>query len=292
MNMKGGVCKTTLCVNIANTLVERYGKKVLLIDMDPQYNATQIILGTIYGDSDTKKYDEDCRKSGKTTYDLYKYMNEPPEEPESENIAHLFNATYSKKKNYDREFSIQVKDNFDLLPGSIELIDYQINQKVGVERILDRYIDGARLREKYDYILIDSPPTYSFYFISSYLAADTYIIPLKPDTIAALGLQLLNKAISSINQSVDKKIDSMGIVFTLIDPRNGLHSPVVKDFEGDSALKQYIFKGQIKYYKQIPDGINNKQFMIDVSEHEISSAIAIITEEFMGRLEENYERSE
>lgn len=285
MNMKGGVCKTTLCVNIANTLAERYGKKILLIDMDPQYNATQIIFGTRYGDSDIAKYEAECIKREKTMYHLFKYMETPPAESSNEDITHLFNSTYGEEEHYGTEFVIPIKNNFDLIPGSVQLLDYQINQKAGIERTLEKYIEGANLRQQYDYILIDSPPTYSFYFISSYLAADTYIIPLKPDTIAGLGLQLLNKAISSISRSFNKKIDSMGIVFTLIDPRNDLHLPVVEDFKNDVNLKKYIFQEPIKYYKQIPDGVNNNKFMIDISEHGIDSAIALITEEFIGRME-------
>ena len=142
-----------------------------------------------------------------------------------------------------------------------------------------------KLRDVYKYILIDCAPTYSFYFISAYSASDTYIIPLKPDYVASLGLSLLEKAISSIETDQDR-INSCGVIYTLIDSRNNLHEPVIDDIES-SIGKNNIFDEKLRYLVDIPRGVGENKFMLDIHNNGIDDSIKSITEEFIGRIGEN-----
>lgn len=286
MNMKGGVCKTTLCVNIANTLATNFKKNVLVIDMDPQFNATQYAFGVIFKDNYMGKYKE-FKSQRKTIFQLYDdKSNEKTTENAEEKYSYsaLFNTNLIDNSYLLKDYIVNVKKNFDMILGDIELIQLQITQKSGIEKRLFQYIDANKLRDKYDYILIDSPPTYSFFFISSYLASDTYIIPLKPDFVSSLGLALLERATTEIIKSHDKVIQSLGIVYTLIDPRNKIHEPIIQDIESNTDAKN-IFKSYIKYLKSIPDGVRNNSFMLDISENGINKDIIRITEEFISRME-------
>lgn len=250
MNMKGGVCKTTLCANIANTLATVYKEKVLVIDIDPQFNATQYILG-ITEDNYMEKYKE-FKNNRKTIYYLYDDKNRDINSSEKselkKEVGSLFNSNNLTEPYLKEDYIIKIKDNFDMIVGDIDLIELQITQKDGISKRLKRYIEYKNLREKYKYILIDCAPTYSFYFISAYLASDTYIIPLKPDYVSSLGLALLKKAVDSI--------------------------------ENDN-----VFSETIKYFTDIPRGVSDRKFMIDISNNGVDTTIKSITEEFIWRVE-------
>lgn len=282
MNMKGGVCKTTLCANIANTLAVSFKKRVLVIDMDPQFNATQYILGITK--EDYMEYYKKVKNEEKTIYHLFKdsKRNEKvSEQPKA--VKSLFNSNNIEESYLHNDYIINIKDNFDMIVGDIDLIELQIIQKDSVSKRLTKYINFKKLRNNYDYILIDCPPTYSFFFISSYLASDTYIIPLKPDYVSSLGLSLLERAINSIeDRNVD--IKSSGVVYTLIDTRNKLHEPVIEEIEKIIGSEN-VFKEQIKYFADVPRGLEEKNFMLDITNNGIDKSIKMITEEFISRME-------
>ncbi|MDU2163295.1 ParA family protein [Intestinibacter bartlettii] len=285
MNMKGGVCKTTLCVNIANTLATHFKEKVLLIDMDPQFNASQYILSITENDY-MNKY-KDYKEDRKTIYYLYNDNGRQVEQDSHSisNVGALFNSNNLEEPYLKDDYIINIKENFDMILGDIDLIELQITQKEGITKRLDKYIKHKKLRDVYKYILIDCAPTYSFYFISAYSASDTYIIPLKPDYVASLGLSLLEKAISSIETDQDR-INSCGVIYTLIDSRNNLHEPVIDDIES-SIGKNNIFDEKLRYLVDIPRGVGENKFMLDIHNNGIDDSIKSITEEFIGRIGEN-----
>lgn len=282
MNMKGGVCKTTLCVNIANTIATHFKEKVLLIDMDPQFNASQYVL-SITEDDYMKKY-TDLKKNRKTIYSLYNDKDRITQRGDetTTNVGTLFNSNSIEEPYLKDDYIINIKENFDMIVGDIDLIELQITQKEGITKRLDRYIKHKKLREDYKYILIDCAPTYSFYFVSAYLASDTYTIPLKPDYVSSLGLSLLQKAVNSI-ESDNEKINSCGVIYTLIDMRNKLHEPVIEDIE-TSIGSDNIFKNRLRYLTDIPRGVSENKFMLDISNNGIDTSIKSITEEFIGRV--------
>ncbi|MFD0768887.1 ParA family protein [Bacillus sp. CGMCC 1.60114] len=281
MNMKGGVGKTTLCVNIANTLATHFKKKVLIIDLDPQFNASQYILRVVHGENHTNVYEQQ-RTAGKTIYHLYAKPQTPSSTP-NEEVNSIFNSKRIDDSHLKRDYSTNVKENLDILLGDIKLIELQITQKSGIEKVLERYIDLNNLRDKYEYILIDSPPTYSFFFISSYLSCDTYVLPVKPDYLSSTGIALLGRAEESIIDTHGRKVNPLGIIYTLIDPRNNLHVPV-KENIGERIGEQNIFQTEMRYLKAVPEGLNEKRFMLDIQDNDISKEIISLTEEFIARL--------
>lgn len=282
MNMKGGVCKTTLCVNIAHTLAKEYNKKILVIDMDPQFNATQYVFNVVHKDNFLKEY-ENIKSQNKTIYNLYDNMDQNDKSTaEVSELPVLFNTRILNNQYLTSNYISNITENLDFIVGDIRLVNLQIIHRTGRENVLEQYIDVNNLRNKYDYILIDSPPTYSAFFMSSYIACDTYIVPLKPDFVAALGLSLLDKGIRAIlNTGVSLK-KCLGLVYTLIDTRNTVHESICSEL--NERYKGHIFQKSINYYSAIPSGIEKGKFMADIQEHEIGSTIKNITEEFIARL--------
>ena len=134
MNMKGGVCKTTLCVNIANTLATHFKEKVLLIDMDPQFNASQYILSITENDY-MNKY-KDYKEDRKTIYYLYNDNGRQVEQDSHSisNVGALFNSNNLEEPYLKDDYIINIKENFDMILGDIDLIELQITQKEGITK--------------------------------------------------------------------------------------------------------------------------------------------------------------
>jgi len=205
-NQKGGVGKTTTTVNLAASLAKA-GKKVLLVDIDPQGNSTSG-LGI------------DKRRCEKTVYDCL--INE--EKMEKVSIPTDYENLYI------------CPSNLDLSGAEIELISV-----MGRENRLKESLQTAR--EEYDYILIDSPPSLGLITINTLTAADSVIIPIQCEFYALEGVSQLVETIKRIKKALNPQLYIEGIVMTMFDARTNLAMQVVdevKRFFPDKVYKTII----------------------------------------------------
>lgn len=182
-NQKGGVGKTTTCVNMAAFLAQ-FGKKILLVDLDPQGNATTG-LGLIKSD---------LEKS------VYNVLIE--EEDILENIE---------------ETEV---DGLSLLPSSIDLAGAEVElvYKRSREKILKTALE--KIRDDYDYIMIDCSPSLGLLTINALAAADTVIIPIQSEYYALEGLSQLMNTIALVKQKLNPALEIDGVVLTMYDGRS------------------------------------------------------------------------
>lgn len=202
-NMKGGVGKTTLCVNLAFQLFRRQ-KKVLVVDNDPQFNATSALVSP-------RIYIEKCIKSNDylTIYNIYekppRIRGQRQNKPDPTNF--FFNRWY-----YIPDPEIVL----DLLPSRIELYETLRNPSQK-EYLLDKFL--KKYGGKYDYILIDCPPTPSVLTLSAFAASDYVVIPVTPDYYSTMGLPqflgLLKDFKADLHDPHD--VTALGIVFTNVE---------------------------------------------------------------------------
>ncbi|MGN1235322.1 MAG: ParA family protein, partial [Christensenellaceae bacterium] len=191
-NQKGGVGKTTTCVNMATYLAYR-GKKVLLVDIDPQGNAT---TGLGYSKSALK-------------YSVYSVLIEG-EEPE--------------------KCIVQTEvEGLSLLPANIDLAGAEVElvYKKSREKILREAL--VPLKEKYDYILIDCPPSLGLLTINALTSADAVMIPIQSEYYALEGLSQLMNSITLVKQRLNKDLKVEGVILTMYDDRATISRQIVQE---------------------------------------------------------------
>ncbi len=231
INMKGGVGKTTLCINIAYTLTKHFKKKVLIVDIDPQFNATQSLFTKF------KSFDEyeELQKKHKTI----NYILQPP----SGGIAHA-PAEY-KTKDLIQNLLISGDGKLDLIAGDLEIVSFEASRR-GSERILSDFLIEQLSKDgfQYDYILIDTPATYSIYSQSALIASDYYVVPISPDVFAGLGYSLLKRVMSDDIALKGKKISQLGVIFTLYKEGRVGRQSIVNDFEAEGIFSNTLHENE------------------------------------------------
>ncbi|SHO54260.1 ParA family protein [Anaerocolumna xylanovorans] len=202
-NQKGGVGKTTTTINLSACLAEK-GKKILTIDIDPQGN-TSSGLGV---KKDELQY---------TVYDL---------------IIGNCNIADCLIKN--------IYEGLSLLPSNVNLAGAEI-ELIGVEErefILKKEID--KIRDEYDFIIIDCPPSLNTLTINAMTTADTILVPIQCEYYALEGLSQLIHTINLVRQRLNPTLEIEGVVFTMFDARTNLSLQVVENVKEN--LKQNIYK--------------------------------------------------
>ena len=186
-NQKGGVGKTTTTVNLGVGLA-RQGKRVLLIDMDPQASLT-VSLG-----------------------------NQGPDRL-SHTVSDVMREIMVSGDLLTQPYVLHTEEEIDLMPASIDLcsVEVALVNEMSREQILKTYVDSVR--GQYDYILIDCMPSLGMLTLNALCAADSVLIPTQPEYLSAKGLEQLISTIGRVKKRMNPGLRIEGILFTMQDAR-------------------------------------------------------------------------
>lgn len=212
-NQKGGVGKTTTTVNLGIGLVKK-GKKVLLIDADPQGNLA-ISLG----------YPEPDAMETTLATVMTNVINEEVMEPGYGILTH--------------------EEGVELLPSNIELsaLEVYMSSVISREMILKEYVD--KMRQFYDYILIDAMPSLGLITINALVAADSVLIPVQAAYLPVKGLQQLITTITKVKKRLNRKLKIEGILLTMVDFRTNYAKDVASKVHETYGSMIDVFESNI-----------------------------------------------
>ena len=263
MNMKGGVGKTTVCVNLAHCLSMYKKKKVLIIDMDPQANTSQYIL--------TQQKYREILEEGKTIFKIYKSF--------FESISYSSVDESIDEKVEEENLTIEVNENLFLIPGDLNMVRLSRGADSNANLKLETFIREKNFLENFDFIFIDCPPTQSIYTDSALNTSDYYILPVKPDFLSTIGINLVKRMIKLHNNNGLKKVKCAGIIINMLHNQS-YEKEMVEKIKQENISD--IYESIIKYTTKVSEGAENQKYLLNINGHK--KIIKNIAETFLERV--------
>ena len=251
INLKGGVAKTTTTVGVAMVLAGAYGKRVLVIDLDPQMNCTIMLIG-----EDKWKELNGERGNNDPSYTLFGLFKDALDE------THNFDLKKTLQKGVGNVDEVKT---LDLLPSSLDLIDIQDRLATAPQGpfcaknpvdIIKRAIRS--IKNDYDYILIDCPPNMGLITLNGLRIADGFIIPTIPDYLSTYGIpQIIHRVKEFADDCDDTPIPCLGIVATKVRGKSSLHERTLKELRKEKDA--HLFTTQFKESNEVGEAAEYRQ---------------------------------
>ncbi|PKM52499.1 MAG: chromosome partitioning protein ParA [Firmicutes bacterium HGW-Firmicutes-7] len=254
INQKGGVGKTTTALNLSYALSQK-DRKVLLVDFDPQASLTTALNVN----------------SEDTSPNIYSLMLQSIEE-----------------KQLDKNTIIQINDNLDLIPGSLDLAAIEMNLVNVMSRELVLKCIIEEFKDNYDYVIIDCSPSLGMLTVNALSASDSVLIPVTPEFLSARGLKYLSNSIRLIKRKLNPKLIVDGVLITMANERTKLAKEMIEHINNGAehllseiGSKIKVFENIIPISIKMGEAITNKQSIIEYNpKNKVSESYIKFAEEW------------
>jgi chromosome partitioning protein len=279
INLKGGVGKTTTTVALAEFLSAEFGKKVLVIDLDPQTNATTVLIG----EDRWKK----LNKKNQTLAALFQDALRPEREPA------LFDLDATLQTGVGTVSEVR---SVDLLPSSLDLIDVQ--DKLASMPLGRFYSDNPTdllrravrpILDDYDFVLVDCPPNLGIVTLNGLRISSGYVIPTIPDVLSTYGIPQIQARVRAFADNLGEDIAEIGIVVTKYRAASTVHRNTVLRMQDDENLP-VVLDTVIPEGNQIAASAEHVSYSTLKQKYGYAGhydAFRALTKEFIAEVEEN-----
>jgi chromosome partitioning protein len=271
INMKGGVGKSTLCANLAwhFAAMRNWSRRVLVIDLDPQFNASQYILGV-------SRYQTDVlAATAPTVWDIFEQQSRTPG---------LRSTNRTLADAVQRIVAFHGGGHVDLVPSQLEL-SFTLKNPSQKEHLLSNFV--ADIEADYDLILVDCAPTESVLTTAAYLTADNILIPVKPEFLSTIGLPLIRQSLTDFERSYRKSVGVSGICFNMSSDYAPEESQSKKEvLELSSTFGWHVFTEEVPYSRSFPKGAREGKpiFWTSNARSHVSSRVSVFCNAFGARI--------
>lgn len=271
VNMKGGVGKSTLTANLGWFCAYKRDKRVLLVDLDPQFNLSQYVMGT-------EGYTEHSESKRGSVLDIFEQLT-----PTAVSGKDPVRVTPS-----DVIVAIKAWTDgscIDIIPSSLELA-WTVKNPDQKAQLLGQFLDDVRA--SYDLVLIDCPPTDSMLTTAAYLASDSVLVPVKPEFLSTIGLPLVVRSLKEFEHTHrDGHLQVLGIVFNASSDK--LEHDRSRSFVKQVAEQNgwYVFENEVSFSDSYPKGsrMGTPIFMTDYARGTKIAEFYKVADEFMTRID-------
>lgn len=263
VNLKGGVGKTALSTNFAFYCSEILKKKTLLVDLDPQTNATFACMTP----ADWKVHDE---KHG-TLADLLS----PGDAKRAE----------GGRKRVQDVIKKSIRPNLDILPATLTMytLDFSLAGTSGRERKLKKALES--IESEYEYIVCDCPPNLNVGTQNALFFSDYFVVPVSPDFLSALGIGLLLGRLNDICEDLDHEIKNLGIVISRVG-RPSLHrEEIITTLKSD--FEELVVDHQIKERSSVGASVEGSRSVFEGNDQQAKDEFTAVFKELIRRIDTN-----
>ena len=268
--MKGGVGKSTLAVNLAWEMATApWHKKVLVIDLDPQFNCSQYLMGA-------REIEALISNNHPTVWDILEQFTAVP----GREISPL-----DPSETVVNVYSTRSQGSIDLIPSRLEL-SQTLRNPTGKERLLKQAVE--QLEESYDLVIIDCAPTESILTTAAYLVADYLLIPVRPEFLSTIGLPLLEQSVNEfMSRYPDEPLEILGLVFNAISGYSPEELTSRSEVQSTARTSGWpVFDEEVIYSKSFPKSAREGRpiFWTSYARRKTKADFHRFAREFAGRI--------